>query len=78
MSSLPLAIGVLNGTTQGSALLAGSGEFENPFFVGPDGQRREAFAYFRDTDLEKVPVGKQVLDSGHVSVAITGPSSEMK
>ncbi|MGI4804892.1 MAG: YhcH/YjgK/YiaL family protein [Janthinobacterium lividum] len=31
----------------------------------------KAFTYFRDTDLEKVPVGKQVLDSGHVSVSIT-------
>ncbi|MVN21953.1 YhcH/YjgK/YiaL family protein [Mucilaginibacter arboris] len=31
----------------------------------------KAFAYFRDTDLPNVQVGKQVLDSGHVSVAIT-------
>ena len=31
----------------------------------------KAFAYFRDTDLEKVPVGKQILDSGHVSVSVT-------
>lgn len=31
----------------------------------------KAFAYFRDTDLPNVPVGKLVLDSGHVSVAIT-------
>lgn len=31
----------------------------------------KAFAYFRDTNLEKVPVGKQILDSGHVSVAVT-------
>lgn len=31
----------------------------------------KAFTYFRDTNLENVPVGKQVLDSGHVSVAIT-------
>lgn len=31
----------------------------------------KAFAYFRDTDLQNVPVGKMVLDSGHVSVAIT-------
>lgn len=31
----------------------------------------EVFAYFRDHDLPNVPVGKEVLDSGHVSVAIT-------
>lgn len=31
----------------------------------------KAFAYLRDNDLPNVPVGKQVLDSGHVSVAIT-------
>ncbi|MGY4385659.1 ClpP class serine protease [Pedobacter sp. UYP24] len=47
LSSMPLAISVLNGSSLGSSLLNGNGDFENPFFVGPDGQRREAFAFFR-------------------------------
>lgn len=47
VSSLPLAIGVINGTRTGTELLNGSGDFEMPFFIAPDGQRREAFSYFR-------------------------------
>jgi len=31
----------------------------------------EVFAYFREHDLPNAPVGKEVLDSGYVSVAVT-------
>ena len=47
VSSLPIAIGVMNGSRTGTELLSGSGDFELPFFMAPDGQRREAFSYIR-------------------------------
>ena len=47
ISSLPVAIGIMNGTRLGTELLAGNGEFEMPFFMSPDGKRLDAYVYFR-------------------------------